>query len=191
MAEPRTYPPLDPDVFGPTRPEPDYTAAAPYVTAREIAQVLGVHHVTVLRWAREGTLPSVRVGGRVRFDPVAVAAAATRRRAKPRAVMPIEPTDRGWERPGFHAPMTEEEAADAIRQHEAYLANPADVRERTPDDPVLAAHDEQQAAHLIATLRAMSPDQRAEVRRLLDEADARRPRTTVSPKPRRTAGGAR
>ena len=41
------------------------------LTARDVAEFLGVTVETVLRWHRSGRLPGYRVGGRVlRFDPV-------------------------------------------------------------------------------------------------------------------------
>jgi len=41
-------------------------------TAHEIAALLRVHRNTVLRYARTGVLPAVRVGHRVLFDPVEI-----------------------------------------------------------------------------------------------------------------------
>lgn len=45
------------------------------VPAREMAQVLGVHEKTLLKWARERRVPCVRVGKVVRFRPAEVLAA--------------------------------------------------------------------------------------------------------------------
>lgn len=43
-------------------------------TAKEVAERYGVAHRTVLKWAKEGTVPvALRVGGVLRFDPDAVA----------------------------------------------------------------------------------------------------------------------
>lgn len=44
-----------------------------FVTARQIARVLGISTGTVYRLARRGELPSIRVGGSVRFNPDQVA----------------------------------------------------------------------------------------------------------------------
>lgn len=38
------------------------------LTANEVARRLGVSRATVYRWASEGTLASVRIGGTVRFN---------------------------------------------------------------------------------------------------------------------------
>jgi excisionase family DNA binding protein len=41
---------------------------APLLTAREVADVLGVSAETVLRWTRRGELPALRLpGGAIRF----------------------------------------------------------------------------------------------------------------------------
>jgi excisionase family DNA binding protein len=43
------------------------------LTARALADMLGVSTETVLRWARRGELPSIRLpGGAIRFDEDAV-----------------------------------------------------------------------------------------------------------------------
>jgi excisionase family DNA binding protein len=43
---------------------------AEFLTAEEVADRLGVHRVTVYRWAREGALTAVKLGHRVvRFRP--------------------------------------------------------------------------------------------------------------------------
>lgn len=42
------------------------------LTIAQVAKALGVTRSTVARWAREETLPSVRVGGVVRFRPEAI-----------------------------------------------------------------------------------------------------------------------
>lgn len=50
------------------RPAPAPTPGSP-LTARQLAPQLGVHWQTVLRWGREGIIPSHRAGGKhVRFD---------------------------------------------------------------------------------------------------------------------------
>jgi len=42
----------------------------PLLTAREVADMLGVHPETVLRWSRRGELPAIRLpGGAIRFRP--------------------------------------------------------------------------------------------------------------------------
>lgn len=40
--------------------------------SKEIAQKLGFHHKTIESWARSGHIPSIRIGGSVRFDEMAV-----------------------------------------------------------------------------------------------------------------------
>jgi excisionase family DNA binding protein len=45
-----------------------YHVTGPLLTARELAEALGVSAETVLRWTRRGELPAVRLpGGAVRF----------------------------------------------------------------------------------------------------------------------------
>lgn len=40
------------------------------LTAREVATLLGIHLVTVYRWAAEGRIPSIKLGnGSLRFLP--------------------------------------------------------------------------------------------------------------------------
>ncbi len=39
------------------------------MTADELARILNVSRLTILRRAKRGTIPSFRVGGAVRFDP--------------------------------------------------------------------------------------------------------------------------
>lgn len=59
------------------------TAEPVLVTARRVAEVLGISVPSVYRLAAAGELPSVRVGGSVRFDPAAVAAAVTPEAGQP------------------------------------------------------------------------------------------------------------
>lgn len=42
-------------------------AFEPLITAEEASEPLNLHHVTVLRWAREGRLPHLRLGRKVMF----------------------------------------------------------------------------------------------------------------------------
>ena len=39
----------------------------PLISAAEAAQLLGIHPVTILRWAREGRVPHLRLGRKVKF----------------------------------------------------------------------------------------------------------------------------
>ena len=39
----------------------------PLISATEAAQLLGIHPVTILRWAREGRVPHLRLGRKVKF----------------------------------------------------------------------------------------------------------------------------
>ncbi len=43
------------------------------LTVRELAELLSCHQMTLYGWAREGKLPHLRVGARLKFDPVEVA----------------------------------------------------------------------------------------------------------------------
>lgn len=40
----------------------------------EVAELLGVSRRTIYKWARSGVLPSVKIGGVLRFKPDAVTA---------------------------------------------------------------------------------------------------------------------
>jgi excisionase family DNA binding protein len=42
------------------------------LTAEELAALLNVSEKTVYRWSKSGSLPSVRLGTLVRFEPAAV-----------------------------------------------------------------------------------------------------------------------
>lgn len=43
---------------------------SPLLTAREVAELLGVSCETVLRWTRRGDLPAIKLpGGAIRFRP--------------------------------------------------------------------------------------------------------------------------
>src|SRR5579871_1146124 len=39
----------------------------PLISATEAAQLLGIHPVTILRWARKGRIPHLRLGRKVKF----------------------------------------------------------------------------------------------------------------------------
>jgi len=39
------------------------------ITPDELAELLGISRLTVIRRAKKGLIPSFRVGGQVRFDP--------------------------------------------------------------------------------------------------------------------------
>ena len=55
------------------------------LTARELADTLGVSAETVLRWARRGVLPAVRLpGGAVRFRPETLDEWIARQERQPR-----------------------------------------------------------------------------------------------------------
>ena len=42
------------------------------LTVKQIAQTLGVHRVSIYRWAEAGVIPSFKIGGIRRFDLDAV-----------------------------------------------------------------------------------------------------------------------
>ena len=54
----------------------DFSARRPLVRAEVIAKPFDCHKRTVLLWAESKTIPSVRIGGTVRFDMEAVLGAA-------------------------------------------------------------------------------------------------------------------
>lgn len=55
---------------------PAETLRRPLVRAEVIAKHFDVHKRTVALWAERGVIPSVRVGGAIRFDVEAVLGAA-------------------------------------------------------------------------------------------------------------------
>jgi excisionase family DNA binding protein len=59
------------------------------LTAREVADALGVSVETVLRWARKGTLPAIKLpGGAVRFREDAIEAWLAERATPSRGASP-------------------------------------------------------------------------------------------------------
>jgi|GEM_PF-5914736 len=44
------------------------------LTPREVGERLGFHEEAVRRWVRDGHLPAVRIGGRIRISPATLAA---------------------------------------------------------------------------------------------------------------------
>lgn len=43
-----------------------------YLTADEVAAILGVSAQSVRRWAKKGELPAIRIGKLWRFDPAVI-----------------------------------------------------------------------------------------------------------------------
>jgi excisionase family DNA binding protein len=43
------------------------------LTVKQVASLLAVHEMTVYGWTKAGTMPHLRVGSRLKFDPAAVA----------------------------------------------------------------------------------------------------------------------
>jgi len=41
----------------------------PLLTPREAAKLLAIHYDTILRWAKAGRIPFVRIGTRPKFKP--------------------------------------------------------------------------------------------------------------------------
>jgi excisionase family DNA binding protein len=39
----------------------------------EASEIIGIHPVTAYKWAKDGKMPSLRLGGAVRIDPQALA----------------------------------------------------------------------------------------------------------------------
>jgi excisionase family DNA binding protein len=44
------------------------------LTTKQAAEMLGLHPMTVYKWSRTGRIPTLRLGGALRFDPQALAA---------------------------------------------------------------------------------------------------------------------
>lgn len=61
----------------------DRASFQPLITAAEAAKLLNLHHVTVLRWAREGRLPHLRLGRKVMFRASALDAWCTESYTRP------------------------------------------------------------------------------------------------------------
>jgi len=43
------------------------------ITVKQLSVLLGSHPQTIYKWIRQRKLPFIRVGGRVKFDPVTIA----------------------------------------------------------------------------------------------------------------------
>lgn len=50
-----------------------------YLGREEMARYLGVSVPTIDRWCKHGVIPVIKIGGRVKFDPVQVREALRRR----------------------------------------------------------------------------------------------------------------
>ncbi len=44
-----------------------------FLTVNQVADLTGSHPITVHRWTKQGKMPSLRIGGRVRIDPRSLA----------------------------------------------------------------------------------------------------------------------
>ena len=44
------------------------------LTTKQAAEMLGIHPMTIYKWSRTGRIPTLRLGGALRFDPQALAA---------------------------------------------------------------------------------------------------------------------
>jgi excisionase family DNA binding protein len=73
---------------------------APLLTARQVADTLGVSAETVLRWTRRGELPAIRLpGGAIRYREDAIDAWLEEREAAPRrGVLPTTQDAASWTR---------------------------------------------------------------------------------------------
>ena len=60
------------------------------MTPDEVAQLLGMKKATILRWARNGTIPAVRIKNIVMFDPGNVARWLVSRGDKSESVPPLK-----------------------------------------------------------------------------------------------------
>lgn len=43
------------------------------LTVRQAAETLGLHEQTIYKWSRTGRIPTLRIGGTLRFDPALLA----------------------------------------------------------------------------------------------------------------------
>ena len=78
-------------------------AGAPWLTTGEVARRVGVSRQTVVNWVKKGLLPGVRLGGRTRIAPAALA-----RFAQLEGLLDTLDTDR--------PPATPDEAVEAVRR---------------------------------------------------------------------------
>jgi excisionase family DNA binding protein len=44
-----------------------------YMTLQAVAELLGIHAMTLRKWAKRGKIQAVRIGDQIKFDPAAVA----------------------------------------------------------------------------------------------------------------------
>ncbi len=42
------------------------------MTLQAVALLLGIHEMTLRKWAKRGKIPAVRIGDQIKFDPAAV-----------------------------------------------------------------------------------------------------------------------
>ena len=42
------------------------------LTVKDVAQILGVHKLTIYAWCRSGVLPHVKIANTIRFNPVEI-----------------------------------------------------------------------------------------------------------------------
>jgi excisionase family DNA binding protein len=43
------------------------------LTTKQAAEMLGLHPMTIYKWSRTGRIPTLRLGGALRFDPQSLA----------------------------------------------------------------------------------------------------------------------
>jgi excisionase family DNA binding protein len=48
-------------------------ARSDLMSVNELAEIIGSHAQTIYKWTRQHKLPYVRVGGRLKFDPIVTA----------------------------------------------------------------------------------------------------------------------
>jgi len=59
------------------------------MTPHEVAEILNISRLTVLRWAKKGVLPSVRMRNKVMFDPGNIARWLVSHGVKSESVKPL------------------------------------------------------------------------------------------------------
>lgn len=68
------------------------TAIEPMLSAAELADLLGFSPATIVDWSERGSIPSFKLGGRLRFRESEVAAWLETRRKGPGAGEEVSPT---------------------------------------------------------------------------------------------------
>jgi excisionase family DNA binding protein len=67
---------------------PDVLQSPTFVSVKELALLLNVHHHTIYMMVERGLIPFLKVGNQYRFDPARVVRALTREKTSPESDTP-------------------------------------------------------------------------------------------------------